>query len=454
MKGKNNWKIWVCFVCMIWMGCDKNMDTLAEVSVLSISINGSSLINGAENIPIESTISIVFDKTVDKLAIENSLSLFSDIGEADYTISFSNGASKLDIQAQFEYSSEYTLIISATEIGVNGGKLKAPLALVFSTANDDIIKSQQPCTSVNDCLRNVELRGSAGLGTFEFYCNYPIYEEKAEWESLKQAIIVVHGASHNPDSYYSYMISTLENQSLSESTVLIAPYFKPESGPNAEDFYWSSTGWRDGKLSNNDNKISSFQVIDELINQLADKSHFPVLDQIIITGQSSGGRFTHIYAPANFAETKHSEIAFNYIVSESQYFYYPDGQRIDESNNQLFTPTGCGGYEIWPFGYNIVPEYLNSTSVESFNFHFGNRAITYLLGNGSGSDGTLNTTDCSATLLGSSRFARGENMYRYMELAYPGEHKHTKTIANGILHDGSAIYQSPEFKKLLKDILE
>jgi hypothetical protein len=435
-------------------GCEKNNNNDTEITVISVSVNGSTLQNEANNIPVSSTISIVFDQTVSKPKVENALSLSSDSGEADYSTSLTNGASKLNIEAALDYAQEYTLSLTASELGTNGEKLGTALQIKFNTADDNIIKSLPPCTSVNDCLRSVDLEGSSSLGKFEFYANYPIYEENAEWESLTQAIIVVHGASHNPDAYYSYMTNTLENESLSANTVLIAPYFRPDNGATANDFYWSGTGWRDGKLSNNTNKISSFQVLDDLIDQLADKTHFPVLDQIIVTGQSSGGRFTHVYAPANFSETDHPEISFHYIVGESQYFYYPDGQRIDESNNQLYTPTGCGGYDIWPFGFNIVPDYLTTTDKESFNFHFRNREINYLLGNGSGNDGSLNTSDCSATLLGSSRFARGENIFRYMELVYPGEHKHTKTIANGILHDGSAIYQSPEFKQLLMEILE
>jgi hypothetical protein len=88
----------------------------------------------------------------------------------------------------------------------------------------------------------------------------------------------------------------------------------------------------------------------------------------------------------------------------------------------------------------------------TFNDRFVSRSITYLLGNGSGSDSEFNTTDCEAVLSGSSRYQRGENMYLYMGLKYPN-HNHKKTIAQGISHNGRAIYTSPEFKALLAQLL-
>ncbi len=450
------------FFCYLFLGlffvvttsCTKNdPDPPLSIDTLSITINGANLINGVDQIPIMSTLSIVFSAAIIPAKIESELSITSSSGAESYSVSYANANSKINLDLSLDYATTYTLQIGTGAIGINGEKLKEAVDIVFTTQEDDVIRSMAPCVSVAECKRSVMLNGTVGPGEFEFYSNYPIYLDNAKWENLTQALIVVHGASHNPDDYYTYLTNTLNSESLSDSTILIAPFFRPEATSSPDDFYWSSTGWRDGKESNNTNKISSFQVIDELINQLSDKGHFPVLNQIIITGQSSGGRFTHIFAPSNKSELAHPEITFDYIVSESQYFYYPDGRRINEGNNQLYTPSGCSGYEIWPFGFNSVPPYLASENSNDFNQRFSERSIIYLLGNGSGPDGSLNTSDCSATLLGSTRYQRGENMFQYMQLAYPGNHNHSKTVANGVSHDGSAIYQSPEFRTLLKDLL-
>jgi hypothetical protein len=447
-------KIGVLVFILLAFGCEKEEDSSAEkISLLSISVNGATLTNNAQNISIDGVINMSFSSVLDPSAFSAQLSIAANGAAENPTIAYTNSNSKANIEVDFNYSTTYTLTLNAGTIGANGEELDAPINLTFSTQIDNTITSMAPCTNSSQCVQTVMLNGTNGSGAFELYSNYPIYEENASWGNLRQAVIVVHGASHNPDAYFSYLTNTLNAESLSENTVLIAPFFRNTATSSADDFYWSSTGWRDGKLSNNSNKISSFEVLDKIIEQLADAEHFPVLDQIIITGQSSGGRFTHVFAPSNKSHELYPNIKFDYVVSESQYFYYPDGQRIDESTNQLYTPTGCAGYGIWPFGFNVAPEYLAGVSETNFNQKFITRPITYLLGNGTASDPTLNLNNCSATLLGSSRYQRGENMFQYMELVHGATHNHSKTIANGITHNGSAIYQSSAFRMLLMDLL-
>jgi hypothetical protein len=195
-------------------------------------------------------------------------------------------------------------------------------------------------------------------------------------------------------------------------------------------------------------------VIEDLIDQLGDKSRFPVLKKIIITGHSSGAAFTHVFSAANQSEDSHPTIDFEYVVANSQFFYYPDNQRINESSNLLYKPTNCTAYNIWPLGFNSTPSSLTGVNSTVFNSKFVARKITYLLGNGNQSDPTFNTVDCENIVQGSSRYKRGENMFRYMELSYLGIHKHKRVLVNGIGHDGEGMYQSPEFKTLLTDLVK
>jgi hypothetical protein len=353
-----------------------------------------------------------------------------------------------------DYSTTYVFRLAGNStIGAQGESLRSGLNFTFTTAEDEIIRAMNPCLNVGDCLRSVALRGSQGEGTFEFYANYPIYEEKAEWENLTHALIVVHGASHDPQNYYSYLSNTFENQGISENTILIAPFFRSTATGNTNDFFWANTAWRRGSQSSNANKLSSFEVVDKLIEQLSDESRFPVLEKIIITGHSSGAAFTHVYAGASKAHNQFSDLDFEYVVANSQFFYYPSEQRVNESTNQLYVPSGCPAYMVWPLGYNAIPPYLSGVSATTFNTQFVSRKINYLLGNGNQADPTLNTTDCENTLQGSSRFKRGDNMFRYMELAFSGNHQHKRFIVNGIGHDGQGMYQSNEFKDLLQQMI-
>lgn len=436
------------------LGCGSpDTEPAPKMSILTATINGAAMGNNT-NVPVDASIILVFSAALDQTKFRSELSLLSGASVVNFTVSYANGNTKATIVPELGYAKTYAFTIGTGVIGSAGERFSEPLSFSFTTAEDDVIRSMQPCTSTVDCLRSVALQGSVGLGTFEYYSNYPIYEENAVWENLTQAVIVVHGASYDPDNYFSYFTTTLAALNLSESTILISPFFRQTATGSPEDFYWSGATFRRGNESSNTNKLSSFTVIDKLLTQLANTAHFPVLDKIIVTGHSSGAAFTHVYAGANTSESTYTGIEFEYVVANSQFFYYPDGQRINEADNQLYTPVGCSAYQLWPLGFTTTPPYLSGTTKDNFNTRFVNRSITYLLGNGNQSDPTLNTTNCENTVQGSTRYLRGENMFRYMELVYPAAHNHAKKIVSGIGHDGSGMYQSSEFKSLLTELLQ
>jgi hypothetical protein len=421
-----------------------------EINVYSITIEGGKVTSGMDNIGINPKLRFVFSRSIDPNAFEQALKINPSSDLTIASINYTNNSSAVEVLLSLDYATTYQVMLEGA-IGINGEALTEVINFSFKTQVDDTIYERPPCLNTNNCKQSVLITNATGEGNFDFYANYPIYEENAKWQNLEKAVIVIHGASINPDDYYGYMTTTLEDLNLSESTVLIAPDFK-SSAVTSGDLYWSSLGYRDGKTSNGTVQISSFEVLDFLISRLADKNFFPVLNEIIVTGQSSGGRFMHTYAAGNHSESTHTDIHFEYIVSESQYFYYPTNERIDEQTNNLYTPTNCNGMLFWPFGYELAPDYVSVLDKVTFDERFVNRSITYLLGNGTGTDSELNTTDCEAVLSGSSRYQRGENMFQYMNLKYTA-HNHKKTVAQGISHNGSAIYTSPEFKSLLTQLI-
>lgn len=437
---------------LFFAGCsnDSGENELGSINVFSITIDGGKITPGMDNIGINTTLRFAFSRSIDQALFEKALIINSSSNSAIASFNYLNNSSVIEVLLNLEYDKTYEVKLEGA-IGINGEVLNEAINFNFKTQVDNTIYVKPPCLNTVECQQSVLISNATGQGNFDFYANYPIYEDNAKWQNLEKAVIVIHGASVNPNDYYGYMTTTLEALNISESTVLIAPDFK-SSAVSPSDLYWSSLGYRDGKPSNGTTKISSFEVLDILIDRLADKNFFPVLNEIIITGQSSGGRFTHTYAAANRSESKHQNIHFEYIVSESQYFYYPTNERINEQTNNLYVPASCNGLQFWPFGYELVPDYVSALNKAAFDDRFVSRSITYLLGNGSGSDSELNMNDCEAVLSGSSRYQRGENMYLYMGLKYP-THNHKKIIAQGVSHNGSAIYTSPEFKSLLTQLL-
>ncbi len=446
------WSIFLVLSFVIgFSACDDDTDMSPSVEVLSVLLNSAQLSDGATEVPLDAVFGLVFNRGLDPDAFEEAFSLQP---QTDLDFSYTQQSARVSIEAMLQADTEYTLSIVTEPIGLQGERLMEPVTISFRTRAEGVIRSMPPCTQASsECLRTTTLQGPDGEGAFSFYSSFPIYEELASWEDLTSALIMVHGLNRNADDYFQYLMSTLQSEERQSEVAFLAPHFRREARSGMNDLYWSGNGWREGQSSSDAANMSSFAVIDQLIDQLGDQEHFPALENIIIVGQSSGGLFVHTYAAATRIEDRHSHLQFHFVVGESQYFYYPDGRRVNESNGQIFTPSGCTGYDIWPLGYRSVPSYVSAQSRDSLNQQFLKRDLIYLLGNGSGSDGSLNTTECRATLLGSSRYQRGENMLTYLNTAFP-DHTHRKVIAQGITHDGSRIYQSPAFRTLLNELLE
>lgn len=434
--------------------CTKEDTVSGAITLLSATINGSTLSDGLQNVETTVTIELVFSSPVSAQAFESAFSFQATTDLPEYGLTYTSQATRVRITGELQAATTYTLQVNDAAIGQNGEQLEGSFSRSFKTAEDGIITSLPPCTSgTNNCLQTISVTAE-GTADFQFYSSFPIYEEMAKWEELTAVVIVIHGLSRNADDYFNYLMQSLQAEDLENNTLLIAPFFKSEAEAQDGEYFWSSTGWREGQQSSSPARASSFEIVDQLIAQLANEAHFPVLEKIIVTGHSSGGLFTHLFAAANKSEAAYPDIKFDYVVANSQYFYYPDGQRINENTSQLYTPGGCTGYDFWPLGYAVAPSFVGATNADAFNVQFVQRAITYLLGNGTGSDGALNTTDCYATLLGSTRYKRGENMYQFMELAYPGTHNHSRIIVNGIGHDGAGMYSSDTFKMLIRQLVE
>lgn len=449
-----NLKYFVLLVLLVFVGCGKDDEEKLEINILSASLNGSAIPGSFTGVNPEVQVSVVFDATLSASAFEEALTVTSENGDQEFDVVYENAQTRATISMSLDFSTSYTLSISTQSIGTNGQTLSESFVVDFTTMADGTVYSMDPCTTAGSiCEFTAEFEVENESLEFNFYSNYPIYLEDASWEDLTSAIIVVHGVNRNSDDYFTWMTSTLNELNLSASTILIAPSFKNETdNAGANELKWNGSNWRDGEHSSNTAVMSSFAVIDSIITQLADKQHFPVLEQVIVTGHSSGGLFTHVYGASNRIEGSFPDINFEYIVANSQFFYYPSNERFDEDNGIAYTPADCGGYNLWPLGFSSVPDYLLGVSQSELNDQFLSRSITYLLGNGNAADPTLNTSDCSATLLGSTRFKRGENIFDYLNLQYP-TNTHAKTIVEGVSHDGQGMYQSPEFENLIESLI-
>ncbi|MCX2743632.1 Ig-like domain-containing protein [Mangrovivirga sp. M17] len=424
-------------------GCSEDENQAPEINLISSTINGSSLQNGMTGVSPTAEIVLTFSSAIDLNAFRNNFSISSGTQEADYSLSLQNASTRITVQLGAEYNTTYDLILNSAIIGSNGGVLSGGLNLSFTTAENDLIND--PCLSGGNCENTFTIIADDNTESyFNYYANYPLQTELGISENITKAIIVIHGINRNGDDYFNYLSNTLSELNMHENTLLISPSF--EETPQSNGFnYWSGSGWRSGGNSSNSTSISSFTVIDKMVGELLNNSNFPNLTEIVVTGHSSGGLFTHLYSSSSKVE----DPVITYMVANSQFFYYPDARRYNESTSSFYTVENCTGIDFWPYGYSATPAYLSGVSKESFDLQWRTRNVIYLLGNGDQADPTLNTDDCQAIVLGSTRFNRGKNILRYLNNFYPNSNAHSEIIVEGIGHDGQGMYSSEEFKNWL-----
>ncbi len=437
------------FIFLAW-SCDDDGEGINELEVYGFSINQQPLTDGITNIPVNGNIEVSFSRVLNLDAVKNAITLTGN--EATYDLALTNAGSKaLITYSGLAPSTQYTLEIDRSPITVRGLSLEQPFSISFTTAASAGDKT--PCTAgTASCLQTMTVAGTP-VAAFSFYSTYDIIDDtQYVYEDITRAIIVVHGQERNADAYFKYMSDAVAGSGTLQNTLVISPFFKDEAGAGGDDLYWS-TDWREGgNSSNTGTAISSFTIIDQLVGHLAQANIFPALKEVMIAGHSSGAMFAQHYGISNKVENTHPELDFSYVVANNQYFYYPDGQRYDEGTGQFYTPTDCAGYTYWPYGYEFAPAYLDGmTAVEITGQQVARKTI-YLLGtNDTETSGTLNTTDCAATLLGSDRYHRGLNMFAYFETFYTSQHNHAKVEVPGVGHDAQKMFNSDEFLGLLTE---
>ena len=96
--------------------------------------------------------------------------------------------------------------------------------------------------------------------------------------------------------------------------------------PNEVSYSCTGDSWRSGGTAASNNKLTSFDFIDEVLRKLARKEIFPNLHHIVVAGHSAGGQFVNRYEMANQVHEKLG-VPVSYIVANPSGSAYPDNTR-------------------------------------------------------------------------------------------------------------------------------
>jgi pimeloyl-ACP methyl ester carboxylesterase len=265
-------------------------------------------------------------------------------------------------------------------------------------------------------------------------------------------VIVIHGTDSNADEYFSRMIEAASVEGVVDETLVIAPLFRSSSdGTASNELHWDDgnnyqNNWRQGDMSANaDADVSSFTVIDNLLQRVADRSLFPNLRVITVAGHSAGGQFVQRYAAGTQAPSQYSDHAFTYVVANPSSYLYLDRRRPETGSTTEFAePSTTCTFNRYKYGLDNLNTYMSSVGATKITEQYRNRFVVYLAGelDNDPDDPDLNTS-CRAILQGPDRFSRASAYANFIDIFYP-THFHQFTPVPGVGHSSTLMFRSPE----------
>jgi hypothetical protein len=289
--------------------------------------------------------------------------------------------------------------------------------------------------------------------------------------SITRAIIVIHGTNRNADDYYDYLKTATKDEDQWSSTLVIAPQFLTaedldEHTISSENsfLYWSSGGWKRGDLSKDSPRsrpfrVSSFEVVDQIVDKIARDRYFPNLEDIFIVGHSAGGQFVNRYAAGTQSPENHPGLDFTFMPANPSSWWYMGTNRPEPgsvSNFRNLTSSekaDCPDYNEYKYGYEDLNSYMGAHGKQGLRDQYETRNVVYLLGRDDDDpDSSSLDKSCEANWQGPHRFARGEAFYNYLLRHYQDSSvydTHIKAVVPGVGHSGRRMFNSDEAKSYL-----
>jgi hypothetical protein len=293
------------------------------------------------------------------------------------------------------------------------------------------------------------------IDTAEGHAEFPLYVS-ADWTvpqpRVTRAVIVLHGRLRNADVYFhSLEAARAAAHADPATTLLIAPQFLASVDTRAfaspaDLLRWRGDAWMDGSPAAGAVPVSSYAVLDRIVERLADRHLFPALQSVVFAGHSGGAQFVQRYAEASRAADALAAagIDVRYLVANPSSYAYFDALRPDAGGAPApFDASRCPGFNNWKYGMDERPAFMQDRTPEQIEADYVKRHIVYLIG-GNDTDPAQSALDkgCAAEAQGPQRMARAQGFFHYLQGRHPEGLNQSMEIVPGVGHDGRRMLTS------------
>ncbi|WP_442920643.1 alpha/beta fold hydrolase [Massilia sp. S19_KUP03_FR1] len=268
---------------------------------------------------------------------------------------------------------------------------------------------------------------------------------------VTRAIILVHGWPRRDLDADEYVSKHAGKAAL--DTIFITPQFLIQADVTghqlpAATLRWDLDGWKQGYDAQAPAPVSSFDVIDSIIQRLTDRRKFPNLKIIVLAGHSAGGQFVQRYAVVGHGADALSaaDIHVRYVVANpATYLYFTDKRMQSDGSFAVVDAKNCPGFSNWNMGWlGKLPAYVaQPVSVDKLEKAYLARDVVYLLGTAD-NDPIADALgmSCPYKIQGATRYDRGLAYAKYIDFSAQGHSNHRLMKVPNVGHHAYAMYSS------------
>ena len=271
---------------------------------------------------------------------------------------------------------------------------------------------------------------------------------------VRRALVVIHGSGRDAEHAFDAAVEAATLAHALDDTIIIAPRFSSNDGGLCNDVLqehetnWgceANNGWQAGGTAADDDRLTTFDVVDRVLTRLARRDLFPNLSVIVVAGHSAGGQFVTRYSMANQVHESVSRTLkvgaasggepVRYLVASPSSYAYPDSERPASHGSPA---AGCNIFDDWPYGLRDRKGSAARLTADVLARQLASRPVTYLLGALDNTAMRGLDTSCAAMAQGSSRLERGQVFAAHVN-ARLGAH-HRVMVVPGCAHDTRCVF--------------
>lgn len=295
-----------------------------------------------------------------------------------------------------------------------------------------VIKNSLPAVDGSEVAYFRIANGHGQFGTVTNYHSLNSTGGRVVPSEVKRAVIFLHGLQRDPYTYIAYMLKALaavpsDAGVSADNVAILCPYF-----PNGEDknvgypwtnglpsgrgstssaFVWQSAGWASGDNTQYPaliKEVSSYDVLDQMVQYFDNKKLFPNMNQIVVGGHSLGAQMVQRYAAVGSVLDTKAPVSY-YVANPDSLVWFSKSRPLPTDN--------CSTYDNWREGFSAYTNRYGNEIVsqgrEAVLARYTSRQIAYARGTRDWGDDSFT---CAAFTQGANR---GERFFNFINTFTP-----------------------------------